>query len=106
MSFGVASALIGLSNSIAVSTLEEWTAEGVRLWKFINPSESCTTACSNPGLQCRSNILSRTDMVAILAYLGMVYQGLYEYQTLGNEVLMCDNDYPGSSSSSFCTKSN
>ena len=44
--------LIGLSSSIAQSTLEAWTAAGLREWKMGIEGQSCTTVCSNAGLSC------------------------------------------------------
>jgi hypothetical protein len=44
--------LIGLSSSIAQSTLEAWTAEGLREWKMGIEGQSCTDVCSNAGLSC------------------------------------------------------
>jgi hypothetical protein len=101
LSFSLASGLIGLSNSIALPTLEDWTASGVSQWKVGNVGESCDTACRNSELQCRPNILSRTDMSAILDSLGRTYNYLYE--SSGPEAPMCDTNYGSSSSASeYC----
>jgi hypothetical protein len=96
----VASGLLGSNSNIARSTLEEWTAAGVSEWKLSNAGDSCNTACSNSGLQCHSNILSKTYMVAMLAYLGRPY--FFWTNTKSDGTLMCDNVYPRDYTSVWC----
>jgi hypothetical protein len=71
-SVAVAPGLIGLSSSIASSTLEAWTAAGVREWKKGGNGQSCHTVCSNAGLSCGSfpQQLSKADTNALFASLG------------------------------------
>jgi hypothetical protein len=72
-SLSVADGLVGLTSSIALSTLEEWTAQGVSGWKMGNAGETCETACGNSKLQCHSLVISGGDAIAILASLGRTY---------------------------------
>jgi hypothetical protein len=69
--------LIGLSSSIAQSTLEAWTAAGLREWKMGIEGQSCTTVCSNAGLSCGyfPQQLSQAVTNALFASLGRTCSG-------------------------------
>jgi hypothetical protein len=77
----IASGLRGL-NGIATSTLEAWTASGVREWRMVASatSDTCTTACNKAGLSCEDSIfpqlLSATENIALFTYFGRNYGNL------------------------------
>jgi hypothetical protein len=81
------SGLNGFIKRIAMSTLAQWTSQGIRMWKMGNLLQSCNTACGNSGLQCVSQNTSEEDTRAILGSIGKDFQ-----------ILMFFNDF----ASPFC----
>jgi hypothetical protein len=72
----VGSGLIGVTSSIAMSTVEAWTEDGVSEWKMGDGGESCDTVCrKTPGLECRAQLTPEEDTRALFASFGKTYIG-------------------------------
>ena len=66
----VASGLLGLSSSISIPILEEWTKKGATEWKWGSDGESCMAVCSNSELYCISVPILANDAIALFKYFG------------------------------------
>ena len=102
----------GLVGSIATSTLQTWTAAGVREWKLGSNGQSCNTVCSNAGLACSTSSgrfpqqLSQADTNALFAQFGT--NCYYKYSSSDNRAPFFYNGnrcYRGTGTSTSCSAS-
>ena len=71
--------LDGLRHIFDNYKLTTWALQGIQMWKFGNTAESCDTACSNSGLKCVSNIITKNDTITLMAHFGRTYIQLTDF---------------------------